>query len=849
MRISLKRIITLGCITALAQTLTPATAQTDTASLVTRLKSYRFGGDKTLFDDVAQAVAESRMDPSRRVQLARGFASILGSEDVSFDAKQLACRELAFVGGEEQVGALVPLLKVDYLAHYALMALARIPGKPVDDSLLKELATTTGHTRIEIMDVLAERRNMAAIPAIAAQLKSTSTETAEGAAASLGKLGTARAVEELGEAYETATPYQKVHIANAMLRAGGRMAASGDTAGAVKVFDLLNREAPAPMVQAAAFRGLVLARGEQALPMVIRALAEDGSVRQLAAAKLLREMTGPKVTAALAAQLPRMSHRAQVLGLEALSDRGDRSATAAVNRLASNEDPAVRAAALRALGSVGDASAIPLLLKVAATGAKDEQEAARDSLTQIHATGADESLVAAIGQGDSAVRIEAIKAVGSRGTASGKPLLDAAAGSDRAVSVAALRVLRDSASPDQLPDLVSLLLAGPSGDRFEAIEAVSEVARRGKDDNQRTAVIIARLNSAVRPADRADLLIVLSQVGGPTALRALRKEESETGSEARSTALRLLSEWPTDEPMADLLRAYKASTNSTEKAIALRGYIRMIGMNEQRTQDEALALYKQAAAGSTGPAENRLILSGVSKLGSLDALEFARGYMADSAVRPEAELAVVEISKATLAAYPVRTREALEPIARDSSNEAVKTRARDSVALLDKLKDFVIAWEVSPPYQKEGADYSRLFEMPFAPEEANQQVAWRLMPIGTSAEQPWLLDLFALYPGEQKVAYLRTAVWSEAAREMVLELGSDDGVKAWWNGQVVLADNTARAVAPGQEKVKVQAKPGWNQLLLKVTQNNQGWGAVARVLNPDGAPASGLRFAVPSAAK
>lgn len=120
------------------------------------------------------------------------------------------------------------------------------------------------------------------------------------------------------------------------------------------------------------------------------------------------------------------------------------------------------------------------------------------------------------------------------------------------------------------------------------------------------------------------------------------------------------------------------------------------------------------------------------------------------------------------------------------------------------------------------------------------------MPAGTNPEQPWLLDLLALLSGEQRVAYLRTAVWSDAARDLVLELGSDDGIKAWWNGGVVVARNVARAVAPGQEKVTLAVKPGWNHLLLKITQNNQGWGAVARFTNPDGSPATGLRYAVPS---
>ena len=36
---------------------------------------------------------------------------------------------------------------------------------------------------------------------------------------------------------------------------------------------------------------------------------------------------------------------------------------------------------------------------------------------------------------------------------------------------------------------------------------------------------------------------------------------------------------------------------------------------------------------------------------------------------------------------------------------------------------------------------------------------------------------------------------------------------------------------------------GWNTLLLKITQNNQGWEFCARVAQPDGARREGLGFA------
>jgi len=109
------------------------------------------------------------------------------------------------------------------------------------------------------------------------------------------------------------------------------------------------------------------------------------------------------------------------------------------------------------------------------------------------------------------------------------------------------------------------------------------------------------------------------------------------------------------------------------------------------------------------------------------------------------------------------------------------------------------------------------------------------------------LDLLAVHGGEQKVAYIRTAVWCPANQELMAEIGTDDGLKVWWNGSLVHGNNIQRAVAPGQEKVRLVARTGWNLLMIKVTQNVMGWGACARLTKLDGSPAEGLRYMLPSA--
>jgi hypothetical protein len=67
-------------------------------------------------------------------------------------------------------------------------------------------------------------------------------------------------------------------------------------------------------------------------------------------------------------------------------------------------------------------------------------------------------------------------------------------------------------------------------------------------------------------------------------------------------------------------------------------------------------------------------------------------------------------------------------------------------------------------------------------------------------------------------------------------------VKVWLNSTVVHANNTFRGIQPGTDKVNVTLKAGWNPLLLKVTQLNQGWAFCARFRKPDGNHLDGLRF-------
>ncbi len=838
-----------GALFALAAAIAsgPASAQTDLTNLVEPLKTYRFGDSTAALDTIAARVSASRAAPEQRRAMANALAEILSS-NAGFDAKQFACRQLVFVADDEQVQGLASLLSDDALAHYALLVLARLRSPAAADAAVKALPGSHGRTEIEILDTLADLGDARVVGAAESRLVAQDSALRDAAAAALAKIADGHALDLLLACYSRAGSADQARLGHVLLGVANRVQHLGNPTAAIQIYDTLNRNSANPVLSAAAMRGIAVIQGDRALPMLLEALAQEGTHRQAVAAVALRELPGPAVIERLAGAVTKLHGRSQLLALQILSERPGTSAAPAIVALRRSTIAAVRTAALRAAGSLGDPSAVPILISAAAAGGSEERAAARDSLVRLRGAAVDRALMAVLDTGAPPAQVEAIVALGRRGSMGITPrLLKAARNSNANVRVAALRVIRDQGTPTSLPALTDLLMGTLANDRDPVIDAVAQIVRRFPEARVGLPALLDRLGLATSPADRLALVMVIGQVGGQRAFTALRRATGDPASGVRLAALSALAEWPTDEPMPDLLRIARAAQDASQRALALRGYLRMAGSSELRTPDEAFGLIDQVRSIAVRPEEKRLILAGLSRFPSLKAIEYAESLVHDPDVGSEAELAVVEIGRVTCGAWPQKTCSSLESIAKSGKLDAARKRAESVLAATRGFGDFVVAWEVSPAYQRDGADYARLFDVPFAPEDGNGAgVPWRLMPPGAGTDLPWLLDLLALLGGEQRVAYLRSSVWTESPRDLVLEAGSDDGLKVWWNGSITISHNTARAVAPRQEKATVHANAGWNQILMKVTQSIQGWGACARLTAADGSPAIGLRFAIPS---
>jgi carboxyl-terminal processing protease len=92
------------------------------------------------------------------------------------------------------------------------------------------------------------------------------------------------------------------------------------------------------------------------------------------------------------------------------------------------------------------------------------------------------------------------------------------------------------------------------------------------------------------------------------------------------------------------------------------------------------------------------------------------------------------------------------------------------------------------------------------------------------------------------VAYAATSVQSPETREVQLRVGSDDGIKVWLNGELVLSRNIDRPAVPDQDIVHVTLHKGQNQLLLKVYNRLYSWGFYMRITDITGKPFNDIGF-------
>lgn len=615
--------------------------------LLKELQGYDFAAGVGPLTRLRAHVFARKDDPKARLETEAALLRFVQGSPAP-GGLMAACRALSLIGGEASVPVLAALLDGPATNNAARYALERIGCAAVDQELLAALARTRGEAKRGIVASLGARRSTMAVPVLAALAAGKDAALAADAVKALGRIGGPEAIRTLGSLLSRAGAPLKAEAASALLVAAEGLLEAGERTAAGSVYDRISTAGVPTVMRQAAFKGKIAAAAD-GKAAILRALAGKDGALWTPALAMVPGLVGPEAIgqiAEAAGGLPEGA-RTQLAALLA----GYPPNAVRPHLLAAAEDPSatVRLAAFRSLAAAGDAKSVVFLAGKAARTAGAEQEAAREALARLRGTEVDQAVLAhLVKASDEAVKAELVRTAGARRIAAAKPALTEIVGTGpaalRAKATAALRTI---AGQEDIPALLDLLAGLEDEASREAMQdTVAAVARTNPRELARAGAVKTRLAAEKDPARRADLLRALGKIGDDSSLSLVRAALGDPDPTVVDAAVRALADWPTITARDDVLGIARTSPELGHRVMAIRAFVRMVGLEPNRAPAGATADLLEVLAVSTRPEEKKLVLGLLGRFPCAEGLKAAEALLADPAVAGEARLAADRIRQA-----------------------------------------------------------------------------------------------------------------------------------------------------------------------------------------------------------
>jgi type 1 glutamine amidotransferase/HEAT repeat protein len=623
------------------------------------LDSFSYSRNEEVIYRLREYILNHRNDGEAR---AKSEESLLGFLVMSKNpgAKLAVCRQLRLIGSEKSVRILGRLLLEGETTDMARYALEKIPGPAADKALLDALNTAQGDILLGVISSVGARKTQEAVKALASLLDNRDAAVASASAVSLGKIGGGEAAGLLAEAFDKAPESLRAEMAFPLLRCAEEFMASRDYPSADGIFNkILNPQPPLlPLVlRQAALKGKIMAaEKEEAGRMIIDTLARGPQEMHPPAIGLVPVVFKKSEIAPVLDILMKLPETSQVHLLAVLLDYPKEAVQAAVLSAAASPSEDVRVAALKALAKVGDAGTVRFLVEHAAGTRGEEQSASRASLATLPGKDVDEAIIFGLaGFPGDAAKNELIRAVGERQISTGKSHLMSLAGSGSLQnSLEAVRALRVIASPEDIPALLGILLEMSEETAQEEMgNAIAALAQRIRDPYSRASAVEGLLapppDSKAQPITDAKkrclLFRTLGKIGDDSALPLFRAALKDENPEIRNAVIRALVDWPNPTPVDDVLAVAQSTKDLTHQVLALRGYVRMIGLAKFQSPDAAVESLKTALNLASRPEEIKLVLGALPDFACPEALGLAESLLNTEGVQEEAQSAITAIKE------------------------------------------------------------------------------------------------------------------------------------------------------------------------------------------------------------
>jgi HEAT repeat protein len=364
-------------------------------------------------------------------------------------------------------------------------------------------------------------------------------------------------------------------------------------------------------------------------------------------------------------------------GIRRRADRDSAGMLPAMLEAAGSGDPAKVQMALRFLASIGDPRVVPILLNALSSDEATRRIAA-DALAQRPKQAVGPALLEALNKQvdireqvvDILSKMKYYEAI--------DPLTTLARSADPVVYEGAVEGLRAICDPDEtdLKRMFALYLDVPAGEQRDCVErAIAYVCGKNPKASDRAAILLGfvdRHRDKNRIAFQAAVLPLLGRLGTDAVYQKIQPLLNSPTPQLSAAAVRAFCNWPTAQYADALWDLATKSESQAYRTQALRAYIRVVTLPNDRPEAKTLEMLKNATKIADSSENKKLALSRTASVRTLATVDWVAGYLDDPDLAQTACRTIVELAHHRFLRQPNKTH--FEPILRK-----VEATAKDKV--------------------------------------------------------------------------------------------------------------------------------------------------------------------------
>ncbi len=494
---------------------------------------------------------------------------------------------------------------------------------------------------------LGSRKESANLDTIFALTSNKDLKVQEAALVALGMTATAHPVQGKPGIWNSMPEGLRDRAAEAFMKSAELLVKEGKASEAAKLYTEIYQSKLSRPVRMAGLVGLLMSTGDDAAGKILEILAgADKDARAIAAGIIPDLPSGPLT--ALAKGMVKLPSESQILVLGTLAERGEKAAKPIALEFAMSKEENIQVAGLTALGRLGDESTVDVLVNHLQAGGA-VSAAAKSSLARITGPGVEDRIISALrNQSEPNRRATLIEVVENRDATRAVPLLLEESVKDTpTIRRPAMRALGKLAAPGDVPAMIKALLkASPGSEREEAEKAIASVCARTPEKAKQAESVLALYNAAP-PAERLAILPVLGRLGGNQVFEVIKTALASNDPETYQVAVDAISNWPdSDETVeTELLTLAQKAEKKSDRAAAMRAYIRVISMPSGIPDKTKLAKFQKALDSAEGDQEKMFVLERLADIKRIETLRIVLPYLDKPALAERACVTTLDLAR------------------------------------------------------------------------------------------------------------------------------------------------------------------------------------------------------------